>query len=133
MPPQPHRFPSLKFVRKVIPDVSSFARKVRDARHDLNAISSDLLIIRTGLGVAQDDFANSATRLPIALADAVVQIIDSCDATSEKIHKAFLRLSCSSAPKKDWETLRDGALKSIRQDLEGSRIVMELSLDYLAL
>jgi hypothetical protein len=106
---------------------------VRDARHDLNAINHDLLIIRTGLGVAQDDFANSGSKLPIALSEAVVQIIDSCDSTSERLHKAFLRLSCSGAPKDDWEALRDGALKSMRQDLESSRIVLELSLDYMAL
>jgi len=118
---------------QVIPDVGQFARKVRDARHDLNAINTDLLIIRTGLGVAQDDFATSGPNLPTALVDAVVQIIDSCDATSERLHKAFLRLSCSSAPKDDWQALKIGPLMSIRQDLEGSRIVLELALDYLAL
>ncbi|KAF2828931.1 hypothetical protein CC86DRAFT_444206 [Ophiobolus disseminans] len=120
-------------IAQVIPDISQFARKVRDARHDLNAINHDLLILRTGLGVAQDDFATSGPKLPLALADAVVQIIDSCDATSERLHKAFLRLSCSTQPKDDWHTLKHGALASMRQDLEGSRIVLELSLDYLAL
>lgn len=117
----------------MIPDVISFARSVRDARHDLNAICGSLLIIRTGLGIVQEDFANTTLKLPTALADAVTQVIDSADSTSERLHKAFLRLSCSNAPKDEWGKLRDGALKSMRDDLESSKLVLELSLDYLAL
>ncbi|KAH7069221.1 hypothetical protein BKA63DRAFT_103063 [Paraphoma chrysanthemicola] len=120
-------------IAQVIPDISSFARKVRDARHDLNAINHDLVIIRTGLGVAQDDFSLSGSKLPPAIIDAVVQILDSCDDTSERLHKAFLKLSCSNLPKEAWQDLRDGALVAMRQDLEGTRMVLELSLDYLAL
>jgi hypothetical protein len=36
-------------------------------------------------------------------------------------------------PKEAWQDLRDGALVGMRQDLEGSRMVLELALDYLAL
>ncbi|KAF2029693.1 hypothetical protein EK21DRAFT_89627 [Setomelanomma holmii] len=120
-------------IAQVIPNISIFARKVRDARHDLNAINNDLLIIRTGLGVAQDDFSVLGSKLPTAIIDAVVQILDSCDDTSERLHKAFLKLSCSNLPKEAWQDFRDGALVGMRQDLEGSRMVLELALDYLAL
>lgn len=106
---------------------------MRDARHDLNAINSDLLIIRTGLGIAQDDLSNSKSTFPEALLNAVSQILDSCDVTSERLHKTFVKLSCSVLPQDDWRASRDGPLASMRQDLEGSRMVLDLSLDYLAL
>ncbi|KAL5113329.1 hypothetical protein ACEQ8H_008808 [Pleosporales sp. CAS-2024a] len=117
----------------VIPDISQFARKVRDARHDLNAVNNDLSAIRTGLGIAQDDFSGPVSPFPTALLDAFVQILDSCDTTSERLHKSFLKLGCSVLPQDDWKTYKDGALTSLRQDLEGSRMVLDLSLDYLAL
>lgn len=106
---------------------------MRDSRHDLNAINNDLLIIRTGLGVAQDDFSSSGAKLPTSLVDAVSQILDSCDDTSERLHKAFLKLSCSSAPKSDWQVFKDGLLVNLRHDLNGATIVLELALDYIAL
>ena len=93
--------------QKVIPDISSFARKFRDARHDLNTINSDLLVIKTGLGIAQDDFSAKWSELPASLVDAVSRVLDSCDDTSERLHKAFLKLSCSSKPKDDWRALKD--------------------------
>jgi hypothetical protein len=118
---------------QVIPDISQFARKVREARSDINAINNDLLIIRTGLGIAQDDFSNSRSIFPAALVNSFSQILDSCDSTSERLHKTFLKLSCSVLPRDDWQACKDGPLSSMRQDLEGSRMVLELSLDYLAL
>ena len=106
---------------------------MRAARTDLNAINNDLQIIRTGLGVAQDDFSTFGSKLPTALVDAFTQILDSSDDTSERLHKAFLKLSCSSAPKDDWRVLKDGTLVILRQDLEASRLVLDLAVDYLSL
>ncbi|KAF3044940.1 hypothetical protein E8E11_008663 [Didymella keratinophila] len=118
---------------RVIPDISSFARQVREARTDLNAINNDLQIIRTGLGVAQDDFSTFGSKLPTALVDAFTQILDSSDDTSERLHKSFLKLSCSTSPKDDWRALKTSALVILRQDLEASRIVLDLAVDYLSL
>lgn len=118
---------------QVIPDISSFARQVREARTDLNAINNDLQIIRTGLGVAQDDFSTFGSKLPTALVDAFTQILDSSDDTSERMHKSFLKLSCSTSPKDDWRVLKNSALVGLRQDLEASRIVLDLAVDYLSL
>jgi hypothetical protein len=106
---------------------------VRDARHDLYTINNDLSIIRMGLGIAQDDFSNSMSTFPPALVDAFAQVLDSCDTTSERLHKAFLKLSCSQLPQDDWQACKDGELVSMRQDLEASRVVLDISLDYLAL
>jgi hypothetical protein len=125
--------PARRLISQVIPDVSQFARKVRDARDDLNAINSDLCCIRTGLGIAQDDFSNSQSTFPPAVISAFSQILDSCDVTSDRLHKTFLKLSCSVLPQDDWQACKDGPLTSMRQDLEGSKMVLDLSLDYLAL
>ncbi|XPS77095.1 hypothetical protein M3J09_009131 [Ascochyta lentis] len=120
-------------IAQVIPDISSFARQVREARTDLNAINNDLQIIRTGLGVAQDDFSTFGSKLPTALIEAFTQILDSSADTSERLHKSFLKLSCSTSPKDDWRMLKDGTLVTLRQDLEASRIVLDLAVDYLSL
>ncbi|KAI4690099.1 uncharacterized protein J4E84_004280 [Alternaria hordeiaustralica] len=120
-------------IAQVIPDVSSFARKFRDARHDLNKINSDLLVIRTGLSIAQDDFSAKWAELPASLIDAVSRVLDSCDDTCERLHKAFLKLSCGSKPKEDWRVLKDGPLVNLRHDLDASKVVLELCLDYVAL
>ncbi|KZM25520.1 hypothetical protein ST47_g3347 [Ascochyta rabiei] len=117
----------------VIPDISSFARQVREARTDLNAINNDLQITRTGLGVAQDDFSTFGSKLPTALIQAFTQILDSSDDTSERLHKSFLKLSCSTSPRDDWRMLKVGSLVTLRQDLEASRIVLDLAVDYLSL
>jgi hypothetical protein len=118
---------------QVIPDISSFARRLRDARSDLNTINNDLLVIRTGLGVAQDDFSTFGSTLPTSLVEAFSQILDSSDDTSERLHKCFLKLSCGTSPKTDWLTLKNGPLVNLRQDLEASRIVLDLAIDYLSL
>lgn len=106
---------------------------MREARADLNAINNDLQIIRTGLGVAQDDFSTFGVKLPNALIEAFIQILDSSCDTSERLHKAFLKLSCSNSPKDDWRILKDGVLVVLRQDLEASRIVLDLAVDYFSL
>ncbi|KAL6710356.1 hypothetical protein ACN47E_009302 [Coniothyrium glycines] len=120
-------------IGQVIPDILGFARKVRDSRHDLNEINHNLLVVRTGLAVAQDDFSAAGSHLPISVVDAVSRIIDSCDDTSERLHKSFLKLSCSNSPKHDWQIFKDGALVNLRHDLDASKVVLELALDYIAL
>ncbi|KAF2855729.1 ankyrin [Plenodomus tracheiphilus IPT5] len=120
-------------IGQVIPDISSFARKVRESRHDLNAINNDLLVIKTGLGISQDDFSKSGLKLPAPLIDALMQILDSCDNTSERLHKAFLKLSCGVAPQSDWQSLKDGLLVNLRHDLDASKVVLDLAIDYVAL
>lgn len=117
----------------MIPDISSFARKVRDSRHDLNTINSHLIVIKTALGIAQDDFSSRPAELPASLVDAVARVLDSCDDTSERLHKAFVKLSCSSQPKDDWRALKDGPLVNLRHDLDASKVVLELALDYITL
>ncbi|CAA9961979.1 Arp Ankyrin repeat [Pyrenophora teres f. maculata] len=120
-------------IAQVIPDISTFARKVRHARHDLNTINTHLLVIKTALGIAQDDFSATCGELPPSLVDAVSRVLDSCDDTSERLHKAFVKLSCSRHPKDDWRTLKDGPLVNLRHDLDASKVVLELALDYITL
>jgi hypothetical protein len=60
-------------------------------------------------------------------------VLDSCDETSERLHKAFLKLSCSSSPKDDWRALKAGTLVNMRYDLDASQVVLDLALDYVAL
>ncbi|KAF1937729.1 hypothetical protein EJ02DRAFT_385177, partial [Clathrospora elynae] len=120
-------------VTQVIPYISSFARRVRNSRHDLNAINHDLLVIKTGLGIAQDDFSTLGSKLPTPLIAAVSQVLDSCDDTSVRLHKAFLQLSCSSSPEEDWQAFKAGSLISLRHDLDASKVVLELAIDYIAL
>jgi hypothetical protein len=91
------------------------------------------LILKTGLGIAQDDFSASGSELPASLIDAVSRVLDSCDETSERLHKAFLKLSCSSSPKDDWRALKAGILVNLRHDLDASKVVLELAIDYIAL
>ncbi|EDU45680.1 Arp Ankyrin repeat [Pyrenophora tritici-repentis] len=120
-------------IAQVIPDISSFARKVRHARHDLNTINTHLIVIKTALGIAQDDFSATWGELPPSLVDAVSRVLDSCDDTSERLHKAFVKLSCSGQPKDDWRALKDGPLVNLRHDLDASKVVLELALDYITL
>lgn len=90
-------------------------------------------MIRTGLSIAQDDFSAKWAELPASLIDAVSRVLDSCDDTCERLHKAFLKLSCGSKPKEDWRVLKDGPLVNLRHDLDASKVVLELCLDYVAL
>jgi hypothetical protein len=99
----------------------------------LNAINSHLLVIRMGLGIGQDDFSSSGSELPASLIDAVARVLDSCDETSERLHKAFLKLSCSKSPKDDWQALKAGTLVNLKHDLDATKVVLELALDYVAL
>lgn len=71
--------------------------------------------------------------LPPALIDAMSQVLDSCDDTTARLHKAFIRLTCCDSPKNDWETLKNESLVNIRHDLGGCKIVLDLVLDYVAL
>ena len=99
----------------------------------MNAINSDLLVVRTGLGIAQDDFSAPGKELPASLTDAVSRVLDACDETSERLHKVFLKASCSSSPGEEWRALKSGALVNLRHDLDASKVVLELALDYIAL
>lgn len=117
----------------MVPDISSFARTVRESRHDLNAINSGLLVIKTGLGISQDDFSKPGLSLPGPLIDAFTQILDSCDSSCERLHKTFLKLSCSNSPSNDWASLKHGLLVNLRHDLDASKVVLELAIDHVAL
>lgn len=83
--------------------------------------------------MAQDDFSKRAADLPPSLVEAMSRIIDSCDDTSGRLQKTFLKLSCSAQPAQDWRDLNDGHLVNLRHDLDASRAVLELALDYISL
>ncbi|KAH7337899.1 hypothetical protein BKA66DRAFT_448581, partial [Pyrenochaeta sp. MPI-SDFR-AT-0127] len=117
----------------IITDAGSFARRVRDSRHTINVVDSELLAMKTCLEIAQDDFSPSGVIFPTSLLEAVSEILDYCSTSSEELHKAVVRLIASGTQNEDWERFRNGDLPFLQRDLEVLRSVLDLALDHVSI
>lgn len=120
-------------ISKIITDAGSFARRVRDSRHTINVVDSELLAMKTCLEIAQDDFSPSGVIFPTSLLEAVSEILDYCSTSSEELHKAVVRLIASGTQNEDWERFRNGDLPFLQRDLEVLRSVLDLALDHVSI
>ncbi|KAJ4301370.1 hypothetical protein N0V90_003462 [Kalmusia sp. IMI 367209] len=117
----------------IITDTSSIARGLRNARHDVNAINSDLLAIKVSLDIARDDFSSSNPSVPVLLLEAASGFLDCCSAATERVHKPIVRLSASQDRTVPWQVLKAGELTGLKNDLEAVRCALDLLLDLVEL
>jgi hypothetical protein len=118
---------------QLLSDTGNFARRVRDARHDINAINAELLAIKTSLEIAQDDFASTSTLLPAPLLEALVDVVECCGNTSVEVYKVTIKSTENRSQRKSWDANKKDVLTSLRRKLEVLHVVLDLALDHISM
>ncbi|KAF2795048.1 hypothetical protein K505DRAFT_240763 [Melanomma pulvis-pyrius CBS 109.77] len=118
---------------QILSDAGNFARRVRDARHEMNAISSELLAIKTSLEIAHDDFSSTSVSIPPPLLDAISGILGCCGHISGQVHKAIIKLSAYRIQSSAWDKHRVDDFRRTRRHLETLHAVLDLALDQVSI
>ncbi|KAF2708992.1 ankyrin [Pleomassaria siparia CBS 279.74] len=120
-------------ISQILFDTASFARRVRDARHDMNAINAELLAIKTSLDIARNDFSSNTASFPPPLLEAVSGILECCELLSGQVQKAIIKLEASRLQRDDWDASRKRDAEKLRRHLETLHIVFDLALDHVSM
>jgi len=123
----------LTFAPKIVADTAGIGRGLRDARHDINAFTADLLAIKLALDIARDDFSSANASLPPLLIEAASEMMDCCSTATGGLHKLIVRLSASEFRKGLWQALKEKELIGLRHDLQAVRCALDLLLDLVDL
>jgi hypothetical protein len=118
---------------QLLSDTGDFARRVRDARHDINAINAELLAIKTSLEIAQDDFASTSTLLPAPLLEAIVDVVECCGNTSVEVYKVTIKSTGNRSQRQSWDANKKDVLTSLQRKLEVLHVVLDLALDHISM
>jgi len=106
---------------------------VRDARHDINKINSELLAIKTSLEIAQDDFASTSASFPLPLLEAVSGVLECCGNFNGNTHKLLIKLSGGRIQRESWNANKKEDLIRLRRQLEVLHMVLDLALDHVSM
>jgi hypothetical protein len=117
---------------QLLSDTGNFARRVRDARHDINAINAELLAIKTSLEIAQDDFASTSVLLPAPLLEAIMDVVECCGNISVEIYKVTINSTRNRLQRLRWDANKKNVLTNLRPKLEVLHMVLDLALDYIS-
>lgn len=118
---------------QLLSDTGDYARRVRDARHDINAISAELLAIKHALDIVHDDFANNSALCPPPLLDAVSGVLECCGHANGEVHKTIITLSGSEIQRESGDAKRNDHFTRLRRKLEVLHVVLDLVLDFITM
>ncbi|KAF2474415.1 uncharacterized protein BDR25DRAFT_340892 [Lindgomyces ingoldianus] len=116
--------------------VTGFVRDVRDARGDLDAISRELLSLKTVLELLADDTADiSNTTIPPTLQNQILGIIMNCDGVVAEMEASLKNHGDSKLGKAGYWTVGGGKgdMAKLRFGLEAHKSALELALDMVAI
>ncbi|KAF2682259.1 hypothetical protein K458DRAFT_73830 [Lentithecium fluviatile CBS 122367] len=120
-------------ISQIITDTTSFSRRLRDSRHEINALNADLLAVKLSLDIARDDFSHADANIPPLLVEATSTLLDCCSTATQSLHKPIIRLTTSDVRKEIWQIFKKRSLDVLRQNIEALRCALDLVLDLIVL
>jgi hypothetical protein len=125
----------LEIITKTSGFVASFVRDVRDARSDLDAVSRELLSLKTVLEMLADDAESyQEGSFPLSLARQVAGIISNCTKVVEEVDQCLRSHQGSKISKKTrWALVGQNDMKKLRSSLEAHKSALDIALDMLQL
>jgi hypothetical protein len=122
-------------ISKLTISISGFVREVRGARSDLDAVSRDLLSLKTVLELLAEDASDSNdTVFPETLRKQVTGIIANCTGVLEQIEEVLKKHSGNRIDKAaKWAISGQNDVAKLRSSLEAHKSALEIALDMVAL
>jgi hypothetical protein len=114
---------------------TSFVRDVRAARSDLDAVSRELLSLKTVLELLADDVANPTEKpFPETLKKQIAGILTSCSGVVIEIEQTLKNHEGTGLKKSaQWAVSGKGDTAKLRSSLEAHKCALEIALDMVAL
>jgi Fungal N-terminal domain of STAND proteins len=122
-------------ISKVSIQINSFVREVRSARGDLDAVSRELISLKTILEMLSEDAENSTGReLPQSLVRQISGILTNCNGVLEQI-EASLQKHAGGGVKRGvkWSLSGRDDVNKLRSSLEAHKSALDIALDMVAL
>jgi Fungal N-terminal domain of STAND proteins len=122
-------------VSKVSIQINGFVREVRDARGDLDAVSRELISLKTVLEILSEDAANSTGGgFPQSLVRQISGILTNCGGVLEQI-EASLQKHAGGGVKRGvkWSLSGRDDVNKLRSSLEAHKSALDIALDMVAL
>ena len=115
--------------------ISSFVRDIRSARTELDAISRELLSLKTLLELLQEDADDkSDVSLPDTLKKQITGIIVNCNIVATEIQKVLSNHAGSKIDKAaKWAFNGKEDVNKLRLSLEAHKSALEIALEMVAL
>ncbi|KAH8774034.1 hypothetical protein BGZ57DRAFT_403504 [Hyaloscypha finlandica] len=122
-------------VLKVSIQINGFVREVRDARWDLDAVSRELISLKTVLEILSEDAENSTGGgFPRSLVRQICGILTNCGGVLEQI-EASLQKHAGGGVKRGvkWSLSGRDDVNKLRSSLEAHKSALDIALDMVAL
>jgi len=115
--------------------ISTFVRQVRDARVDLDAVSRELVSLKSILEILAEDAAGSgANGLPESLTMQIQGIMSGCDDVIIQITRILSKYDGNSlVARSQWAISGRGDIDKLRSSLEAHKSALNIALDMLSL
>jgi hypothetical protein len=113
--------------------VTGFVQDVRGARSDLDAVSRELLSLRTVLELLADDVADPR-KFPDSLKKQITGIVTKCEGVVVQIEQTLAKHGGSRLSKAaQWVMSGKEDMAKLRSSLEAHKSALEIALDMVAL
>jgi ankyrin repeat protein len=122
-------------VLKVSIQINGFVREVRDARWDLDAVSRELISLKTVLEILSEDAENSTGGgFPQSLVRQICGILTNCGGVLEQI-EASLQKHAGGGVKRGvkWSLSGRDDVNKLRSSLEAHKSALDIALEMVAL
>jgi hypothetical protein len=122
-------------IAKVSITVNGFVREVRDARGDLDAVSRELLSLKTVLELLSDDAETSTGGgFPQSLIKQISGILKNCHGVLGQIESSLQNHSGAGVKKGvKWSLSGRDDMNKLRSSLEAHKSALDIALDMVAL
>jgi ankyrin repeat protein len=122
-------------ILKISIQIDGFVREVRDARWDLDAVSRELISLKTLLEILSEDAENSTGGgFPQSLVSQICGILTNCGGVLEQI-EASLQKHAGGGVKRGvkWSLSGRDDMNKLRSSLEAHKSALDIALDMVAL
>src|ERR1700761_1149775 len=118
-------------ITKVSLTVNTFVRTVREARNDLDAVSRELLSLKTVLELLADDANHAPSDKPIPpnLEKQIKGIINNCDGVVNDVAALLRKHEGGIVNGIKWAISGKDDVVRLRSNLEAHKTALELALD----
>lgn len=120
-------------IGRVLKDLSSFVRDVRDARSDVEGVCGELSSLKITLDLLAEDVEAAPSPVPSVLETHIKNILKNCSAVVNDVQECIHKHQGSRVQKGiKWAAFGKGDMKELRSSLEAHKTTLGLALDMVS-
>lgn len=109
---------------------SDFVRDVRDARRDIDALRSELTLIRCCVEHLQEDTTDSNFQIPANLQNSLINVLAKCNGIIVDMNKTLTKMAPTSLAKRiQWAASGKDEVNRLRVRLGDYKSSLDISLE----